>query len=171
VIRHAHSARSGLARTRVARRAFTLVELLTVTVLLAILAAVAIPQFGNITASARAAVAETNGTLEGRLALYKIEHGDQLPDLAAASAGGEHFKPLTQASTYGNPPVRRGPYLSAVPVNSATGGSLVMNAASFETDGRPSPVPGADFIYDFGGGGGSGKLWRTVDRATGAPAD
>jgi prepilin-type N-terminal cleavage/methylation domain-containing protein len=161
VIRHTHSA----------RRAFTLVELLTVTILLAILAAIAIPQFGGITDSARAAVADANGSLDGRLALYKIEHGDQLPDLAAASAGGEHFKPLTQASTYGTPPVRRGPYLSSVPVNPATGGSIVMNASSFEADGRPSPVPGADFIYDFGGGAGTGKLWRTIDRAQGAPVN
>ncbi len=160
-----------LRHTQRARSGFTLVELLTVTVLLAILAAIAIPQFGSATASARAAVANANGSLDGRLALYKIEHGDQLPDLAAASAGGQHFKPLTEVSTYGNPPVRRGPYLSSVPVNPATGGSVVMNAASFEPDGRPSPVPGADFIYDFGGGAGTGRLWRTLDRATGAAAN
>ena len=157
--------------TRTARRAFTLIELLTVTILLAILAAIAVPQFGGITDSARAAVVDANGSLDGRLTLYKLEHGDQLPDLAAFSAGGQHFKPLTEASTYGNPPVRRGPYLSSVPVNPATGGSIVMNAASFEPDGRPSPLPGADFIYDFGGGAGTGKIWRTVDRATGAPAN
>jgi prepilin-type N-terminal cleavage/methylation domain-containing protein len=166
VIRHTHS-----TRRRFARGAFTLVELLTVTILLAILAAVAIPQFGGLTDSARSAVADANGSLDGRLTLYKLQHGDTLPDLAGASANGEHFKPLTQVSTYGDPPVRRGPYLSAVPVNPATGGSMVMNAASFEPDGRPSPIPGADFIYDFGGGAGTGKIWRTADRATGAPAN
>jgi prepilin-type N-terminal cleavage/methylation domain-containing protein len=160
-----------LHHTQSGRRGFTLVELLTVTVLLAILAAIAVPQFGDAAASARNAVANSNGSLEGRLALYKIEHGDQLPDLAAASAEGQHFKPLTEASTYGSPPVRRGPYLSSVPVNSATGGSVVMNASSFDEEGLPNAVPGADFIYDFGGGAGTGKLWRTTSRATGAPAD
>jgi hypothetical protein len=42
-----------------------------------------------------------------------------------------------------------------------------MNATTF-TNGVPDPVPGADFIYDYGGGQGTGALWGTTNRATGA---
>ena len=160
-----------MRRTIHPRSAFTLIELLIVIVLLGIVAAISIPQFTSSSASARAsALASTLQSVKGQVDLYKLQHGDQLPDLTAASALGEHFRPLAERSTYGNPPKSYGPYLSSVPVNAMTGGSTVMNATSFGADGRPAAVPGADFIYDYGGGSGTGKLWGTADRATGALA-
>ena len=46
---------------------------------------------------------------------------------------------------------------------------MVKDATFFRGDGLPSAVPGADFIYDYGGGCGSGKVWATSDSATGTP--
>jgi hypothetical protein len=88
-----------------------------------------------------------------------------LPDLATASAGGNHFGPLMTVTNYNGRDF--GPYAMSLAVNPFTEGSTVLNAVSF-TNGIPDPVPGADFIYDYGGGSGSGALWGTTDRASGA---
>ena len=157
-----------LRRTLKSRKGFTLVELLIVVAILGILAAITVPQFTSATESARGgSLAGTVRSLRGQINLYKLEHGDQLPDLAAASGLGQHFQPFTGVTMYGS--VRRGPYVAGVPVNPKTSGSVVMNAGSFDAAGLPNPVPGADFIYDYGSGAGSGKIWGTSDKATGVP--
>ena len=150
---------------------FTLIELLIVILLLGIMAGITVPQFANSSKSAReGALATTTHTIRGQVAMYKLQHGDELLDLAAASAGGNHFAPLTTVTVYGTPAQNRGPYMQSVPVNPVTNGSVVMNATTFDAAGRPNPVPGADFIYDYGAGGaGSGNVWGTTDRATGTP--
>jgi hypothetical protein len=140
-----------------------IVKLLIVVALLGVFAAIS---FSNASASARrGSLAGSLRVIRGQVLVYALEHGDQLPDLAAASARGQDFQPFTHVTTHGG--VTRGPYLPSVPVNPLTGGSVVKDAASIGPDGLPSPVPGADFIYDYGGGSGSGRLWATSDRATG----
>lgn len=140
------------------------VQLLIVIALLGIFAAVS---FANASAAARrGSFASSVRAIRGQVAVYALEHGDQLPDLAAASAGGRHFQPFMGVTTYGS--LKRGPYLPGVPVNPLTGGSVVKDAAAMGADGLPSPVPGADFIYDYGAGFGTGKIWGTSDQATGA---
>ena len=140
------------------------VKLLIVVALLGIFAAVS---FSNASASARrASLAGSLRTIRGQVVVYALEHGGQLPDLAAASARGEHFQPFTGVTSHGG--LRRGPYLPGVPANPLTGGSVVKDAAAICPDGLPCAVPGADFIYDYGGGSGTGRLWATSDRETGA---
>jgi general secretion pathway protein G len=144
---------------------FTLIELMIVIVVLGVLAAIATPQFSNNAGEARRSSVRTMArTMGNQLQVYRLQHGDQLPDLAAASAGGNHFAPLTTVTVYDGK--NFGPYAMSVPVNPLTNGSTVMNATTF-TNGVPDPVPGADFIYDYGAGHGSGAVWGTVDRATG----
>ena len=161
----------GFGSRAVGPRGFTLIELLIVILILGIMAGITVPQFTNSSRTAReAALASMAHTLRGQVAIYKLQHGDQLPDLAAASGAGNHFEPLATVTTYGTPPQNRGPYLQGVPVNPITGGSVVLNATTFNAAGQPNPVPGADFIYDYGPGGtGSGNVWGTTDRATGSP--
>ena len=142
-----------------------LIQLLVLVVVLAVLAAIS---FANASASARrGSLGSSVRAIRGQVAVYTLEHGDELPDLAAASAAGRHFQPLTNVTAHGG--VRRGPYLPSVPVNPLTGGSMIKDATSLGADGLPSPVPGADFIYDYRGGSGTGNLWGTSDREAGTP--
>ena len=153
--------------TRASRRGFSLIELLIVIMILGILAAITMPQFANASGEARrSSLASTVHTVSYQVLLYKLQHGDQLPDLAAASAAGNHFQPLTTVTTFAGK--NCGPYIVSLPVNPRTDGSVVKNAVSF-TGSVPDPVPGADFIYDYEGGYGSGELWGTSDRASGSP--
>ena len=149
---------------------FTLIELLIVIVLLGVLAGIVIPSFANNNAKAKeAALAKVVQTVRSQVLLYKMQHGDELPNLPNASALNNHFRPLLEVSTYGTPPRDYGPYLLSVPVNPVTGGSRVRNATSVNAAGLPDPIPGADFIYDYGGGNGTGGLWGTVSSTTGVP--
>jgi prepilin-type N-terminal cleavage/methylation domain-containing protein len=147
------------------QRGFTLTELMIVIVVLGIIAAIATPQFANSASEARrSALASMVATMAHQVQVYRLQHGDALPDLAAASAGGNDFAPLVTVTAYNG--ANYGPYSYSVPVNPLTQGSTVRNAGTF-TNGIPDPVPGADFIYDYNGGAGNGALWGTSDRATG----
>jgi general secretion pathway protein G len=156
------------ARNGSAARGFTLVEILIVVILLGIMAAIVVPAFATYGRTARqASLVSTVRTLRSQIMAYRIQHGDDLPDLAAASAAGNHFQPLTEQTTYGSPPTNRGPYVTSVPTNAMTNGSVVKNVITMNANGLPDPVPGADFIYDFSGV--TGAVWGTSDTAAGTP--
>jgi general secretion pathway protein G len=156
------------ARKGSAARGFTLVEILIVVILLGIMAAIVVPAFATYGRTARqASLVSTVRTLRSQIMAYRIQHGDDLPDLAAASAAGNHFQPLTEQTTYGSPPTNRGPYVTSVPTNAMTNGSVVKNVITMNANGLPDPVPGADFIYDFSGV--TGAVWGTSDTAAGTP--
>jgi prepilin-type N-terminal cleavage/methylation domain-containing protein len=156
------------ARNGTAARGFTLIEILLVVIILGIMAAIVVPAFATYGRTARqASLVSTIRTLRSQIQAYRIQHGDDLPDLAAASAAGNHFQPLTEQTTYGSPPTNRGPYLTSVPTNSLTNGSVVKNVITMNASGLPDPVPGADFIYDYSGV--TGAIWGTSDSAAGTP--
>jgi general secretion pathway protein G len=88
------------------RRAFTLVELLIVVIILGILAAVVIPQFSDASDDARLSSLTTNlQVIRGQIELYKIQHSVYPPTKTG-------FAPAMtiQAGGYG-------PYLQTVPNN------------------------------------------------------
>ncbi len=67
-------------RPRRPTRGFTLVELLIVVVILAILAAVVIPQFENTSASAKEAALVSNlQTIRQAVSLYRVQHNEIYP--------------------------------------------------------------------------------------------
>src|ERR1700677_765251 len=91
---------------RVSRKGFTLVEILIVVIILGILAAIVIPQFTNASQNAReSSLQSTLQTLRSQVQLYKLQHGDALPDLVT------NWDPLVASTNYGTPPQAYGPYM------------------------------------------------------------
>ncbi len=95
------------------RRAFTLVELLIVVVILGILAAVVIPQFSDASTDSRFSALSTNlAIIRGQLELYKLQHRGQYPLLASIVA-----QMTAGTDVNGNPGTDFGPYLQRIPNN------------------------------------------------------
>src|SRR5678815_5669223 len=112
---------------------FTLIEILIVVMILGIMAAIAVPAIGTYSKTARqSTLVTTCHTVRSQIQAYRLQHGDALPDLAVASAGGNHFEPLTTVTNFRGQD--RGPYLQSVPVNPITSGSVVMNATTFSVN-------------------------------------
>lgn len=67
---------------------FTLIELLIVVIILAILAAIVIPQFTNSTVDAKEATLDANlSAMRSAIELYKAQHNGVYPGTAVASGG------------------------------------------------------------------------------------
>ena len=71
---------------RTIQRGFTLVELLIVVIILAILAAIVIPQFSSATVDAQEAALDSNlNALRSAIELYKAQHSGKYPAAVAAT--------------------------------------------------------------------------------------
>ncbi len=137
--------------SRSKKSGFTLVEILIVVIILGILAAVVIPQFTNASQDARRnSLKSLLQTLRSQVELYKLQHGDQLPDLVT------DWTPLTDTSTYGNPAQTFGPYLQQSPTNPLNGYGNVEDG-----DGTAAAGAACGFVYDYNGGAGKGRIWGT----------
>lgn len=139
------------------RQAFTLIEVLIVVVIMAILAAVIIPQFASSTTDAKRSALEFNmHTLRSQIELYRIQHGnypiiinEDLPQLYnATNLAGEIGTP--------GPAYPYGPYLTnKLPVNPYNNSSKVV---AVSTPGvKPTGVVsgGAGWQYDQS----TGAIW------------
>ena len=127
-------------------KAFTLVELLIVVVILGILAAVVIPQFSDASTDARFSSLATNlATIRGQIELYKLQHRGSYPELSKFTA-----QMTAGTDVNGDPGSDFGPYLQRIPNNPFT----TVN---------PPTSPGNDVSTDTAG---PTKAWY-YDQSTG----
>ena len=107
-------------------KAFTLVELLIVVIILGILAAVVIPQFSDASTDARVSAMVTNlGTIRGQLEYYKMQHNGNYPSLVAFTAQMTAGTDIT-----GAPGTAFGPYLQRIPNNPFTNTNFVVGSGA-----------------------------------------
>jgi len=114
------------------RRAFTLVEILIVVVVLGILASVVIPQFTDASSDAKMSAIQADlATMRTQLQLYKLQHDDNFPALAtfvnqmtlSSKADGTTAAIGTAGFPYG-------PYVISIPNNPYTGTNTVTAGAA-----------------------------------------
>jgi general secretion pathway protein G len=130
-------------------KGFTLVEILIVVIILGILAAIVVPQFGSASENARKkSVTSQLQTLRSQVELYKLEHRDQYPTDDGLVDGTWDMTKLTDTTDIDGDTAGSdfGPYLQAEMRNSLNGNTVV------------STAPGADvgFVVDA-----NGKLYAT----------
>jgi general secretion pathway protein G len=107
-------------RTQV-KRAFTLIEILIVVVILGILAAIVIPQFTDAASQANnSSVKSQLQTIRSQIELYRVKNNGSDP----ASLAAGNFTSLI------NPGGTQTPYLHSAPVNPLNSSSTVANAAA-----------------------------------------
>ena len=118
-------------------KAFTLVEILIVVVILGILAAIVIPQFSQASEEARlSSLCSDLQTVRSQIELYKIQHKDVVPGLLAGAIDQATFisQMTGQTDINGAAGTDYGPYLQKVPTNPFTDGDGINGAAP---DGDP----------------------------------
>ena len=102
-------------------RAFTLIEVLIVVIILGILAAIVIPQFADASSDAKLSALKTNlHTIRSQLQLYKMQHNDTWPALATFTA-----KMTAGTKADGTAGTDYGPYLLSIPDNPYTSTNTV----------------------------------------------
>lgn len=95
------------------RKAFTLIEVLIVVVIMAILAATIIPQFSSSTEDAKeSSVSFNTHTLRSQIELYKVHHGGNYPTITASDLPQlTSATDLTGATGASGPAFPYGPYV------------------------------------------------------------
>jgi prepilin-type N-terminal cleavage/methylation domain-containing protein len=105
---------------------FTLIEILIVVVIMAVLAAVVIPQFSASTDDAKSSTAQFNlSTLRSLVQTYRAQHRGALPKVDATTNLLSELLKKTAANGTVDANGAYGPYLAQFPENSYTGVNTV----------------------------------------------
>jgi general secretion pathway protein G len=98
-------------------RGFTLVEILIVVLILGILAAIALPQFGQASSDARISGLKTDlQSVRGQIQTYKMQH-DDYPDADFINQLTQHSDASGGTSAASDSTHVFGPYMDALPIN------------------------------------------------------
>lgn len=139
------------------RKAFTLVEILIVVVILGILAAIVIPQFTSASEEAQISSAESQlQTVRNQIELYRVRNNGTPPTLAN----------IFTLEDFGDEPwdgIVNPDYLRVAPQNPRTGTSNAVAGTEAPTD---AVVSGGDaWVYDAA----TGRIWMNgFDEVNGA---
>jgi len=111
-----------MERRHHSHRAFTLVEVLIVVIVLGILAAIVIPQFSEASTDAKTSALTTNlATIRGQIQLYKLQHNDTFPTFAAFVNQMTQYTDIAGAAQAAKDATHNlGPYLLSIPNNPFT---------------------------------------------------
>ena len=132
-----------MTQTRDRAAGFTLVELLIVVVILAILAAVVIPQINNAAGEAKeSALRASLATVRQAISLYRVQHSETYPGMANWAQFVTQL--TTSTDEAGGAGTKYGPYLrTGFPDNPVTGTADGTNVLSM-----PASAPGGTaWIY------------------------
>jgi general secretion pathway protein G len=100
------------------KRAFTLVEILIVVVILGILAAIIIPQFANASSDARTTNLKTTlANVRNQIEIFKAQHNESAPALTGMWTLMTSLSDTTEVSVANPTGTHWGPYLQAAPIN------------------------------------------------------
>lgn len=146
-----------IRRPRIGRhRAFSLVELVLVIVIIGILAAIAVPRFTRgSTAASEAALKADLSRLRAAITCFAVEHNNTFP----GPLGSDVANQLTRYSNLAGDTAdtrstayRFGPYLHAIPPCPVgeNAGKASASAILISTDSPPTPVPasGEGWVYN-----------------------
>jgi general secretion pathway protein G len=156
------------------RQGFTLIEILIVVMILGILAAIIVPQFGNASKDAKqASLVSTVQTLRAQIGMFRLQHNDWLPGTTPVTGSGATFDQATfwnqltmysdiTGATNATKTVQydKGPYMQGIPKNPQCPTSGAESDVAATVDGAASGTV-VGFIYDYQGGAGSGRIWGT----------
>lgn len=131
-------------RTRVSK-AFTLVEILIVVVILGILAAIVIPQFTNASQDAqRGNVVTQLQSIRNQIELYRVRNNGTPPNIVGGAGAS-----FTQLIT---PPAGQQSYLRTRPTNPRNSSDIVVTSTStgnaFVTEAQAAPSAGEGWRYN-----------------------
>ncbi len=145
------------------RRAFTLIEILIVVVILGIIAAIVIPHFSNATYLARDATLKDDlRFLRLQVQVYKAQHRDVPPGYAAGDRSAvpdqdsfvaqmtQFSNELADTSAMNSGDHRFGPYISRLPENPMAGRATVYIVGDGETMPTSGSLPIMDGAAPFG---------------------
>jgi general secretion pathway protein G len=100
------------------KRAFTLVEILIVVIILGILAAIVIPQFANASSDAKVTNLKTSlANVRNQIEIFKTQHNEVAPGLAGMWTIMLTQSDTTEAASNAPTGTHWGPYLQAAPIN------------------------------------------------------
>lgn len=130
------------------RKAFTLVEILIVVVILGILAAIVIPQFTNASEEAQTGNIQTQlQTIRSQIELFRVRNNGQLPDMGPGGtansfadllAGVNNAYGLNDNNSHQGATETQEPYMRSIPVNPRNRSSVV------DDSGIPDPMTAWD---------------------------